>query len=135
MVEFLLASGIDINRRFPENALMHEWGSPLAAATEYCWGVQMMKFLISKGADITARSESGWSVLHHAAAFGQFSPRFSELIDFILAEGTPIYVRNNAGLTPSPLRRRRKGPAGGRRAAPWQREPTSTPAPRTARRH
>lgn len=55
--------------------------------------IELVKFLLSKGAEINyARNEYGTTALHVAAQWGRI-----ELVKFLISKGADIHISNNAG--------------------------------------
>ncbi|MDD3846999.1 MAG: ankyrin repeat domain-containing protein [Syntrophorhabdaceae bacterium] len=56
--------------------------------------IRSLKRALEAGADVNARNESGWTMLHHAAAAGDV-----KMIKFLLESGAGVNARNHLGQT------------------------------------
>jgi ankyrin repeat protein len=54
--------------------------------------LNVVKLLRQKGAKTDPRTSAGWIPLHHAVRFGHV-----QVVNHILATGTPLYLRTNSG--------------------------------------
>ncbi len=57
--------------------------------------LKVFKYLLSKGADIKAKDEDGWTVLHYAAYGGN-----KDIVDFLVSKGFDVNVKAKDGKTP-----------------------------------
>ena len=98
MVEFLIAKGANINAK----AIVPDMGdmtfssgeTPLHCAVTTPWTVKAAEILITKGADVNARDDSGETPLHWAARSGQ-----KEAVELLIAKGANISAKDSQGRT------------------------------------
>ena len=57
--------------------------------------LKVFKYLLSKGVDIKAKDEYGWTVLHYAAYGGN-----KDIVDFLLSKGFDLNAKDKDGRTP-----------------------------------
>ena len=72
----------------PDRTFVEEWWQTATPS--------QIKGLLTKGADVNARSEIGWTPLHRAAANNQNS----EVIEVLLRAGADVNARDKNGRTP-----------------------------------
>lgn len=88
-VKYHLAQGADVN------AIMQEAGwTPLTLAAAM-GHLRLVKFLLSRGADIDGQSARGWTPLYAAATSAR--PKIARLL---LGRGAEVNVRTHEGTTP-----------------------------------
>ena len=73
--------------------------APLHSATS-TGSLEVMSFLLDRGAPIEMRNNSGWTPLHLAAMFGT-----KQVINLLIDNGAAIDAQDNGGLTPLNLAR------------------------------
>jgi ankyrin repeat protein/L-ascorbate metabolism protein UlaG (beta-lactamase superfamily) len=72
----------------------HSGNTPLLLAAWHGHS-DIIKFLLSKGADLSARNEREGTALHYAALYGH-----QEVLDLLVAGGAAIEARDDGGFTP-----------------------------------
>jgi len=55
----------------------------------------MVGFLVSKGANVNASSDTGWTLLHKASAYG-----YKNIAEILISKGANVNARNGKGYTP-----------------------------------
>ena len=93
-VQSLLKQGADINSRAPSAGNVPAGGTALmlAAARNH---LQMVKFLISNGANVNLADEGGGTALIYAVWTG-----YKDLVALLLEKGADIYAKTRDGRTP-----------------------------------
>ena len=84
-----LAAGVDVNIR-----LTFTEQTPLEIAA-YCGNKQIAELLITKGADVNAKTDIGNTPLHTAANEGH-----KEIVELLIANGADVNAKSRFGVTP-----------------------------------
>ena len=74
------------------------------ASTRYCdnyWGIEVVKFLVDRGADVYARDKNGNTPFHLAVLYEEDI----EIVKFLVSVMDDIDIKNNEGKTPYKIAR------------------------------
>ena len=98
---FIEEQGIEVNAKndveFLGDAKNLEYGNtPLHEAALENTNIDVLKYLISQGADIYAKNADGYTPLHDAAV----SNRNAGVAKYLITEGADIHAKSNIGWTP-----------------------------------
>lgn len=97
LIRFFIDAGADVNET-SDNIF---FPSPLLTAVD-TGDVDTIDLILSRGADINFKDNSGWSVLH-VACFLDDAENQDEVIRFLIERGAEINVENKLGQTPLAL--------------------------------
>jgi hypothetical protein len=76
-------------------------GATLLHTAAANWNVAVAKFLVSRGADVNAADNWGWTPLHRAARDNSTV----EVAKYLVSQGADVNVRNKGGATPLDMAR------------------------------
>ena len=88
-VEYFLARGVDINTTECNGI------TPFYAAVEGNADINMLKFLVDKGANVNVKDNIDWTPLHTAAVRSKI-----DVVQFLIEKGVDVNVKNSLGRTP-----------------------------------